>query len=329
MDYFNSLDKNQKMMVGGVVAIILIAIIASSMKKDESFALPAGFITDKTQLDPTRFYRKGTIKQGVTSTQQVAYNNGATCTEYPTTVYMPVTNAVCDVFAGAANNFLDSRNIKAYVPVDESQETCGFERGTKIMTKRAGTTAADRTAFNNAVTTTPAQGGLDCFAQYYASLPQTQEFACTSNINSVCTFTDLNTYKIEMDGSPFNAESRDKCPNNQKTVSLRAAEAINATVANGGATVRTAINNGKTCAQQIADNTTAYPAFKTVPCTSAIDAVCSPQTANVEDNYTISLLDANVKSGDQWKREPFGQEFMRAQERFRMLERYHKERFSF
>ena len=299
--------KTKKIVTVVVVLGILGLIIGLSVKasSENYFDLAGTTVTDKTTLQDTKYYRKGTLKAGITSTQAAAMNGGATCTEFPQTVYVPVTNATCNIFPGTRGDFVDSRNINAYQAITESQANCNYEQNTKSLTKLAGSTTADRTSFNNAVTITASpDGGLDCYAQYYNALPATQNFSCSSNIDAICSFNDNNTYQFA-DGSSFTAESRDKCPNDQKTVQLRSSTSISASTASGGATINAPINSGKTCGAQVLANPTSYPSTKTVPCTSPIAAVCSPLSSNSEANYTIDATDANVKLGSSLKTEPF------------------------
>jgi hypothetical protein len=68
------------------------------MKDDsEGFALSTGIITDKTTLDPTKFYQVGTLNSGIVSTITDAVAGGKACDPLPQVVYRLAvpTDATC------------------------------------------------------------------------------------------------------------------------------------------------------------------------------------------------------------------------------------------
>ena len=145
-------------------ALILLALYVlykRFLSKKEDFDLvpgigPNGTITDVRNLVPGVFYQRGTLKPGIRNTQTDAKNGGTTCTEFPSTIYIPLSpvDAVCE---------LGPNNIKAYSQITETSAACPLVNGvpTKALNK-----IADVAAFNRATTTTPAQyGGRDCFTQ--------------------------------------------------------------------------------------------------------------------------------------------------------------------
>jgi hypothetical protein len=78
-----------------ILGCILYKIINVNKKK-ENFQLSTGIITDRTLLDPTKFYDVGTIKQNVNPTATPGINSTVTCS-FPTTIYRlsATVNPVC------------------------------------------------------------------------------------------------------------------------------------------------------------------------------------------------------------------------------------------
>jgi hypothetical protein len=264
------------------LAIILLVIywLYRAVIKKEGFDLSSGTITDKTKLDPKLFYRKGTLKSGTSNTVNAPLNGGSSCTEFPSTIYVPIpgVDAVCE---------LGVNNINAYTPQTETQAVCGFSKNTKTLNK-----ITDVNLFNTATTKTAAKyGGKDCFTQFQAGLPSTSTFSCTRPIDADCTINDSTTYDGPVSVS---SETRALCPNNVKTLTKKTDANINTT-----ATVNAPLNGGRTCASQ----TSSLSATKTLPCTNPIPAVCQGNDftgviSNVNSNYTVD--DTVTELGSHW-----------------------------
>jgi hypothetical protein len=75
--------------------IILILYFVIRSVREPFMALTADIFTNKNQLDPSKFYYKGTRK--VSNTVTPSANGGVNCQEFPETVYKqaPPVNAVC------------------------------------------------------------------------------------------------------------------------------------------------------------------------------------------------------------------------------------------
>lgn len=170
------------------LAIILIVVyyLYITFIYKENFTLTSGttdpVATSKTQLKPGVFYRKGILKQGVFNTINNALNGGQSCSEFPSEIYIPVApiDAVCD---------FGINNINAYVPITETQASCGYSNNTKTLNK-----ITDVTTFNSATTRTqPLYGGKDCFTQESLTLklPSTKTFPCTTPIAANCQGGDF------------------------------------------------------------------------------------------------------------------------------------------
>jgi hypothetical protein len=224
-------------------------------------------VTNKTQLKPGVFYRKGTLKEGVKNTINISLNGGQNCIEFPPEIYIPVApvDAVCD---------LGTKNIKAYSQITETSAACPLVNGvpTKTLNK-----IADIAAFNRATTTTPAQyGGRDCFTQKNNFLNYIELFPCTSPIAAICDLTDARVY----DGPvSISSETRAACPNNIKTLTKKSPTILNTLTTSGGATTTAALNSGTDCATQAAS----LPTTKSISCTNPIAAVCDLTDARVYD----------------------------------------------
>ena len=265
-------------------AIILIAIYffyKTFILKKEDFDLvppigPNGTVTDVKNLLPGVFYQRATLKDGVRNTQTPALNGGSTCTEFPSTIYIPVApvDAVCN---------LGTNNINAYAPITETLSQCPIVNGvpTKTLNK-----ITDVAAFNNAITTTQAQfGGRDCFTQRQAALPPTSQFSCTSSIPSSC---DLATVTKVYNTSSV-ADSFSTCNVNVDGVFNKTIGKWSDPEINTRATITTGINGGATCSNQAST----LPATANFPCGS-INATCqgndpSGIKSNVNSNYNITV----------------------------------------
>lgn len=276
-------------------AILLIAIYffyKTFILKKEDFDLvppigPNGTVTDVKNLLPGVFYQRATLKSGITNTQTPALNGGSTCTEFPSTIYIPVTpvDAVCN---------LGTNNINAYSPITETLGQCPIVNGvpTKTLNK-----ITDVNAFNNATTTTPAQfGGRDCFTQRQAALPSTSQFPCTSSIPSNC---DLSTVTKVYNPSSV-ADSFSTCNVNVGGVFNKAIGKWSDSEINARATTIAGINGGATCSAQAST----LPATRNFPC-GPINSDCDLATdtkvynpSSVAD--TFSTCSINV--GGVWNK---------------------------
>jgi hypothetical protein len=270
-------------------AILLIAIYffyKTFILKKEDFDLvpaigPNGTITDVKNLLPGVFYQRATLKDGVRNTETPALNGGSTCTEFPSTIYIPVTpvDAVCN---------LGTNNIKAYAPITETLAQCPIVNGVPIKTLNK---INDVNAFNNATTTTQAQfGGRDCFTQRQAALPSTSQFPCTSSIQSSC---DLATVTKVYNPSSV-ADSFSTCNVNVGGVFNKAIGKWSDSEINTRATLTSGINGGATCSAQAAT----LPATANFPC-GPIQSSCDLATitkvynpSSVSDNF--STCNVNV-----------------------------------
>ena len=234
--------------------------------------------TDVRNLVQGVFYQRGTLKSGIRNTQTDAKNGGTTCTEFPSTIYIPLSpvDAVCE---------LGPNNIKAYSQITETSAACPLVNGvpTKSLNK-----IADVAAFNKATTTTPAQyGGRDCFTQKNNFLNYIELFPCTSPLPAICAdpTTNISAY---YDASQV-PDSFTNCSINvggvwNKTISKRTDTDINSR-----AQTRQAYNGGATCSAQNAS----LSETRNVPC-GVINSTCvgndpSGIKSNVNSNYTLTI----------------------------------------
>jgi hypothetical protein len=161
-------------------AIIATAIVFYFLfMRKEGFALAEGVLTDKTQLDPTFLYKKGTLKPQIRNTITKAINNGKSCAaEFPQEIYIPIPKvpAQCKL----------PDNIKdLYMDIPETAETCAT--GMKFLSK-----IVDRVKFNDLTTTTQAKNYVnsneaDCYSQLYDTVEQTKSFDC-GPVDAQCGF---------------------------------------------------------------------------------------------------------------------------------------------
>ena len=258
-------------------------------KRREGFA----FITDKTKLDPNKFYTVYNLKPGVTTTTTGALYGGQECnTSYPQTVYKvyaPTTadNAVCDTSDAA----LYTRDPSA---------NCTYANNlyTQNAIKKSDS-VLDQTVANGGITITPAKyGAKTCSQQFGTSsttfaasklVPYTSGAVCP-NLNAVCSTNDLDVYS-DPGVSPTNC-IRDPVDGKfyRNWIKKSAANLDTAPV-----TIRSALPGGATCSTQLSSTTT-YPNSKriagTIQATSSfcspVPAVCADPTAsNTDTNYTF------------------------------------------
>ncbi len=189
-------------------AIVALAFYFLFMRK-EGFALAEGVLTDKTQLDPTFFYKKGTLNPEIRNTISEAVNNGQTCAaEFPQEIYIPVRKepAVCQ---------LPNDIQTLYQPVEENSQTC--PNGMKTLTK-----IADRAKFNDLTTKTQPQNYVDpteemnhdCFAQLYDRVEQAKQFTCGS-VDAQCKFNTADALREGNMETNYNINETDIRPASQ------------------------------------------------------------------------------------------------------------------
>ncbi len=269
-----------------LILLALYVVYKRFLSKKEDFDLvpgigPNGTITDVRNLVPGVFYKRGTLKPNTRNTITDAKNGGTTCTEFPSTIYIPITpvDAVCDFSGG-----------KSYTQTAETLEGCPLINGvpTKTLTR-----IDDRTAFNTATTTTAAQyGGRDCFSQKPTTLPATNTFPCTSSLPSRCD--PISNTSDYYDTSV--ADSFERCSVNVGGVWNKSIPKRTDTEINNRATIIAGINGGATCAVQNAS----IPATANVPC-GTVNATCVGNDptgikSNVNSNYdtTLNLMNTPV-----------------------------------
>ncbi len=162
--------------------------------RKEGFALSEGVLTDKTQLDPTFFYKKGTLNPQIRNTITEAINNGQTCAaEFPQEIYVPIPKvpAVCQ---------LPNDIQTLYQPVEENSQTC--PGGMKTLNKIVVDNIEDRARFNSLTTLEQPQNYVDpneamnqdCYSQLYNNVPQSQQFACGS-VDAQCMFNTADALR--------------------------------------------------------------------------------------------------------------------------------------
>ncbi len=165
--------------------IILIIFYFVFIKRKEGFVLDQGVITDKSQLDRTFFYKKGSLKTEVKNTLNSSINNGQNCaTDFPQEIYIPIPKV-------PAQCKLPDNIMSLYTDIPETYDTC--QTGMKTLNK-----ISDRMSFNNLTTITSPQNyadkteesQYDCYSQLYSSIPQTKQFMC-GPINAKCKFDTL------------------------------------------------------------------------------------------------------------------------------------------
>jgi hypothetical protein len=173
--------------------------------RKEGFALAEGVLTDKTQLDPTFFYKKGILNPQTRNTITEAINNGQTCAaEFPQEIYVPIPKV-------PAQCKLPEDIQRLYQPVVENSQTCpgGMKTLIKIDVK-------DRVKFNNLTTLSQPQNYVDpneamnqdCFSQLYNNVPQTQQFACGS-VDAQCMFNTADALREGNMESNYNINEND------------------------------------------------------------------------------------------------------------------------
>jgi hypothetical protein len=155
------------------------------MKRKERFALDTNVKTSKSELDPTFYYKKGSLKPEVKNTISAAINNGLNCSgDFPQEVYIPIPKVpgVCKL----------PDNIQSlYVDKQETYDTC-------VTGKKTLNRIDDRVKFNEITTLTQPQyyanpteeNQNDCYSQLFSTVPQTKEFNCGA-VNAVCRFNSL------------------------------------------------------------------------------------------------------------------------------------------
>lgn len=266
-------------------------------KRREGFALPSEFITDRTKLDPNKFYTVYNLKPGVTTTTTGALYGGQECnTSYPQTVYKvyaPTTadNAVCDTSDAA----LYTRDPTA---------NCTFANNlyTQNAIKKSDS-QLDQTLANGGITITPAKyGAKTCSQQFGTSsttfaasklVPYTSGAVCP-NLNAVCSTKDLDVYSDP--GVSTTTCIRDPVDGKfYRNWIKKSASALDS----APVTTRAALPGGATCSTQLS-STAMYPATKRIAGTtqstssfcSPVAAICAdPTESNTDTNY--SFVDRN------------------------------------
>jgi len=169
-----------------VKTLIIVIIFYFVFIRKEGFELGQGVLTDKSQLDISFFYKKGSLKSDVKNTLTAAVNNGQNCAvDFPQEIYIPIPKvpAQCKL----------TDNIKdLYMDVPETYDTC--QTGMKTLNK-----ISDKMSFNNLTTITSPQNYADkteesqndCYSQLYSSVPETKQFTC-GPINAQCKFDTLD-----------------------------------------------------------------------------------------------------------------------------------------
>ena len=163
-------------------AIVALVFYFLFMRK-EGFALAEGILTDKNALDPTFFYKKGSLNPLIRNTITEAINNGQSCAaEFPQEIYVPIPKV-------PAQCRIPDNIQKIYVDVpQENSETC--PDGMKTLEK-----ITDRATFNDLTTIVQPQHYVDpteenqndCYSQLYNKEPQTKQFTC-GKANAECKF---------------------------------------------------------------------------------------------------------------------------------------------
>lgn len=165
--------------------IILIIFYYIFIERKEGFSLGENVLTDKSKLDRTFFYKKGSLKPEIKNTLSQAVNNGQNCSaDFPQEIYIPIPKepAVCK---------LPDNIFSLYSNIEETYDTC--QTGMKTLSK-----ISDRMSFNTLTTITSPQNyadkteesQYDCYTQLYSSVPQTKQVSC-GPINAKCKFNTL------------------------------------------------------------------------------------------------------------------------------------------
>lgn len=169
-----------------VKALFLLIIFYFIFIRKERFVLDSNIVKDKSQLDRSFFYKKGTLKSDIKNTLSASINDGQNCAaEFPQEIYIPIPKvpAQCKL----------PDNIKdLYIDIPETYDNC--QTGMKTLNK-----ISDRMSFNNLTTITSPQNyadkteesQYDCYSQLYSSVPQTKQFMC-GPINAKCKFDTLD-----------------------------------------------------------------------------------------------------------------------------------------
>jgi len=186
-------------------AIVAVVFYFLFMRK-EGFALAEGVLTDKTQLDPTFLYKRGTINSQTRNTITEAVNNGQTCAaEFPQEIYIPIPKV-------PAQCKLPDNIQTVYQDIPETAETC--PSGMKFLNK-----IVDRVKFNDLTTTTQAKNYVnsdeaDCYSQLYDKVEQTKSFDCGS-VNAQCAFYTSEDLKQGNMETNYNVNEQDVRPGSQ------------------------------------------------------------------------------------------------------------------
>ena len=189
-------------------AIVALAFYFLFMRK-EGFALGEGVLTDKTQLDPTFRYKRGTLNPQIRNTITEAINNGQSCAaEFPQEIYVPIPKV-------PAQCKLPANVQKLYQDIPENSQNC--PSGMKTLTK-----IADRAKFNSLTTLSEPQNYVDpneamnqdCFSQLYNNVTQTQQFACGS-VDAQCNFNTADALREGNIESNYNINETDVRPASQ------------------------------------------------------------------------------------------------------------------
>ncbi len=266
--------------------LLIIAIIFFLYKgfvsPKEDFALSTGSIVTNnpsSDLNPGIYYKRGTLKPGISNTKTQALNGGSTCMEFPQTVYFPIApvDAVC--------NF-GTNNINAYNQINETLAQCPIVSSANGVTLTSPAPyktlnkVTDVNAFNLFTTIDfPQYGGKDCFTQRQAALPSTYQFPCTSTIPSSCDLSTVTkVYNPDSVADSFSACSITGANGWNKAISKWSNADIDAK-----ATIRQGINGGASCSAQAA----LMPATTKFIC-GPINATCQGNEANVDSNYNIT-----------------------------------------
>jgi hypothetical protein len=276
-----------------------------NLKRREGFALPSEFITDKTKLDPSKFYTVYNLKPGVTTTTVGALYGGQECnTSYPQTVYKvyaPTTadNAVCDTSDAAL-----------YIRDPSANCTYANNLYTQNAIKKTDS-QLDQTIANGGITITPAKYGAKTCSQQFGSssttfaasklVPYTSGAVCP-NLNAVCSTNDLDLYS---DPGLVNSVTgvtnciRDTTDGKFYRNWIKKSDKLDT----APVTIRSALPGGATCSTQLSSTTT-YPNSKriagntqaTSSFCSPVPAVCAdPTDSNTDTNYTYLNNDGTIK----------------------------------
>ncbi len=249
--------------------------------KREHFILdPEIYITSVSDLSPNRWYRRGSLRTGVTPAISPAQFGGQSCADYPTPIYqylVPTTDQAATCIFG------DSRVYK----VDPSLDECVLSNGnyyTQYVLKTDAELDAVDTSATGVTQTASQYNGVRCSDRVKmdpATYPLTKLLGqpCAAQ-NAVCRTTDEDIYTVDPGMTAANCTITDARNLYFRSFGKRTdLEALTTTRAKNG---------GLTCTQQIGPTSTTYPASKVVGsgtiapsyCTR-VDAVCKTSDADI------------------------------------------------